>query len=105
MGRRGQIQGAVIEGPAPLDIVTLQPYEEDWATVNQTADIIIVPHLESGNILGKTLIYLAQLETALIVAGAKVPIVLTSRSNAPAIRLNSIALALLVQKNESEGKG
>lgn len=100
MGRRGQIAGAEIEGPVPLDSVTLQSYEDNWMTA-APADIVVLPDLESGNIMGKALIYLAGLETALIVAGAKVPIVLTSRSNAPSIRLNSIALALWVQSSQA----
>ena len=63
--------------------------------VARKADIFVVPDLEAGNMLAKQLEYLAEAETAGVVLGARVPIVLTSRADGSLVRLGSCALALL----------
>ena len=59
------------------------------------ADILLVPNIESGNILYKSLVFFARAENAGLIVGAKAPIVLTSRADSDIAKLNSIALAVL----------
>jgi len=68
------------------------------------ADILVVPDLESGNMLGKQLEYLAEAEGAGIVVGARVPIVLTSRADSPLARTASCALAVLLAHSRRASK-
>ena len=63
--------------------------------VGGKADILLVPDLESGNILYKSMVFFAQGENAGIIVGAKAPIVLTSRADSDVSKLNSIALGVL----------
>jgi len=73
--------------------------------VSGEVDIIVVPNLEAGNILVKQLEYLSGAQSAGLVLGARVPIILTSRADKPASRLSSSALAnLMICKRKHEGK-
>ena len=67
------------------------------------ADILVVPDLESGNMLAKQLEYLAEAQCAGIVLGARVPIALTSRADKPLSRMASCAIALLLAHHTSRG--
>lgn len=99
MADRGQITGGVLDGPLAFDnAVNLQAAEIKHlhSAVAGSADILIVPDLESGNMLAKQLEYLADAEAAGIVVGARVPIILTSRSDSAKTRLASCAVAVLV---------
>lgn len=99
MSDRGQITGAILDGPLALDnAINLEAANIKGISskVAGDADILIPPDLESGNMLGKQLLYLAEATAAGLVVGAKVPIVLTSRSEHAAGRLYSIALGALV---------
>lgn len=99
MADRGQITGGVLDGPLAFDnAVNLQAAEikHIHSPVAGAADILIVPDLESGNMLAKQLEYLADAEAAGIVVGARVPIILTSRSDSAKSRLASCAVAVLL---------
>ncbi|MEK7385847.1 MAG: phosphate acyltransferase, partial [candidate division NC10 bacterium] len=95
---RGQITGGVLDGPLAFD----NAVSEEAARVKGIespvagrADILVVPDLESGNMLAKQLEYLGEAQSAGIVLGARVPIVLTSRADSPLTRMASCAVALL----------
>jgi phosphotransacetylase len=104
MARRGQITGALVDGPLALDNAISATAAREKGIVSQVAgdaDIILVPDLVSGNILAKTLEYLAGATLAGIVLGLAVPVILTSRADPVAARLASIALAVLLNKRPS----
>jgi len=99
MADRGQITGAVLDGPLAFD----NAISEEAARVKKIvspvagrADILLVPNLEAGNILAKQLQYLAGAESAGIVLGTRVPIVLTSRADTVRTRLVSTSVMKLV---------
>ncbi|MFY9314819.1 MAG: bifunctional enoyl-CoA hydratase/phosphate acetyltransferase [Burkholderiales bacterium] len=99
MADRGQITGGLLDGPLALDnavSLTAAKTKGIVSSVAGQADILMVPDLESGNILAKQLEYLADAAGAGIVVGARVPIVLTSRADAAPVRVASCALALLL---------
>ena len=96
MADRGQITGAILDGPLAFDTAV----SADAALVKQLkspvagrADILIVPDLESGNMLAKQLEYLGGARLAGIVLGTKVPIILTSRADSAESRVASCAVA------------
>jgi phosphate acetyltransferase len=99
MADRGQITGGVLDGPLAFDnAINLEAAEEKGivSPVAGKADILIVPDLVSGNILAKQLIFLAGADTAGVVVGARVPIVLTSRADSRPARIASCAVAVLM---------
>lgn len=103
MADRGQIVGGVLDGPLAFDnaiSVEAAAAKGIRSPVAGRADILIVPDIESGNILAKQLFYLANAQSAGIVMGARVPIMLTSRSDPEASRLASCALAILVSQHK-----
>lgn len=96
MADRGQIAGAVVDGPLAMDNAVSMDSTTTKRIVSPVAgdaDILLVPNLEAGNILYKNLVYLADAEAAGVIVGACVPIVLTSRSDSVRTRLASTALA------------
>ncbi|HHU69854.1 MAG TPA: bifunctional enoyl-CoA hydratase/phosphate acetyltransferase [Thermoanaerobacterales bacterium] len=96
MAERGQIRHAVIDGPFALDnAINLEAAKHKgiYGPVAGNADILLVPNIESGNILGKSIIYFAKGVMAGIVLGAAAPIVLTSRAETAYGKLCSIAMA------------
>jgi phosphate butyryltransferase len=99
MNRRGQITGCIIEGPLALDnAVSLESAKHKGITseVAGQVDILLTPDLNSGNILYKSLNFLGGAVSAAIVAGARVPVVLTSRADRPESKLLSMALASIM---------
>ncbi len=99
MAARGQISGAQVDGPLAFDnAISLEAARQKdiVSSVAGSADVLLVPDLESGNMLAKQLIYLGGADAAGIVLGARVPIVLTSRSDSLRVRLASVALARIV---------
>jgi phosphate acetyltransferase len=99
MADRGQITGGILDGPLAFDnAVNLKAakIKHLHSPVVGKADILIVPDLESGNMLAKQLEYLADSEAAGIVLGARVPIVLTSRADSAKCRLASCAVGTLL---------
>jgi phosphotransacetylase len=96
MGDRGQIKGAIIDGPLALD-VAIDPesakIKKLTGEVAGDADCILFPNIESGNVFFKTCTKLAKGELGAMVMGAKVPCVLTSRGDSVQSKMYSIALA------------
>lgn len=106
MADRGQITGAVVDGPLAFDnAISAESAKVKGieSPVAGNVDILVVPDLVSGNILGKDLEYLASARLAGLVVGTKVPIILTSRSDPPAARLISCAVASLVSHRMDQG--
>ncbi|MED4204331.1 phosphate butyryltransferase [Neobacillus mesonae] len=102
MNKRGQISGCIIDGPLALDnAVSIMAAEHKGihSDVAGKADILLVPTIEVGNVLYKSLIYFAKAKTGAVIAGAKAPIVLTSRADSSESKLYSLALALCCAKN------
>ncbi len=101
MADRGQITGGLLDGPLAFDNAVSVAAAHTKGIVSRVAgeaDILVVPDLESGNMLAKQLEYLADSEGAGIVLGARVPIVLTSRADDAITRMASCALALLLAR-------
>ncbi|TMG96243.1 MAG: bifunctional enoyl-CoA hydratase/phosphate acetyltransferase [Betaproteobacteria bacterium] len=99
MADRGQITGGVLDGPLAFDnaiSAAAAATKNIVSPVAGEADILLVPDLESGNILAKQLQYLAGADSAGIVLGTRVPIVLTSRADPVRTRLVSTAVMMLV---------
>jgi len=98
MADRGQITGGVLEGPLAFDNaidVEAARIKGIKSEVAGRAQILVVPDLESGNMLAKNLAYFAKADGAGIVLGARVPVVLTSRADTPRARMASCAVAAL----------
>ncbi len=103
MADRGQITGGILDGPLAFDnAVSAESARTKGITssVAGRADIFVVPDLEAGNMLAKQLEYLAEAQMAGIVLGARVPIILTSRSDGTLARLGSCAIALLLARHK-----
>lgn len=99
MARRGQITGALVDGPLALDNAISRRAADEKRIVSQVAgdaDILLVPELVSGNILAKELEYLAGAIAAGIALGLAAPVVLSSRADPLPARLASLALAVLL---------
>jgi phosphate acetyltransferase len=99
MADRGQITGAVLDGPLALDNA-ISPaavaIKNIASPVAGRANVLVVPDLEAGNMLAKSLSFLAGADAAGIVLGARVPIILTSRADSLLTRLASCAVAVMV---------
>ena len=105
MARRGQIEGGIIDGPLAFDNAISAQAAQMKGIVSDVAgdpDILVVPNLESGNILFKDLIYLANAQIAGIVLGARVPVALTSRSDTAQARIASCAICALMAAAQSK---
>ena len=99
MNRRGQIKGCVVDGPLALDNAVSREAADHKGIVSDVAgdaDIILVPDIESGNLLYKALNFLGGAVAAGVILGAKAPIVLTSRADSEKSKLYSIALAAVI---------
>lgn len=99
MNKRGQIKGCLIDGPLALDNAISKEAAEHKGIISEVAgdaDILLVPNIESGNFLGKSLTYFAKAENAGVIMGAKCPVVLVSRSDSAKSKLYSIALGALL---------
>jgi len=99
MAERGQITGALLDGPLAFDnAISAQAAETKGirSAVAGDPDILLAPDLEAGNILAKQLSFLANADSAGMVLGAKVPVILTSRADSVRSRIASCAVAKLV---------
>jgi phosphate acetyltransferase len=99
MADRGQITGGILDGPLAFDTAVsakAASIKNLVSPVNGQADILVVPDLESGNMLAKQLEYLGGAQLAGIVLGARVPVILTSRADSAETRLTSCAVAVLL---------
>lgn len=98
MADRGQITSGILDGPLAFDNAISKraaKIKKISSAVAGDADIVLVPDLEAGNILAKELIYLAHADSAGLVLGARVPIILTSRADTVRSRIASCAVAML----------
>jgi phosphotransacetylase len=98
MAERGQITGGVLDGPLAFDNAISADAAKTKGIQSEVAgdpDILLVPDLEAGNILAKQLIFLANADSAGLVLGARVPIILTSRADTVRSRIASCAVAVL----------
>ena len=99
MAARGQITGCLVDGPLALDNAVSQEAADIKgidSPVAGKADILLVPDIEAGNMVGKTAMFLAGCRTAGVILGAKKPIVMTSRFDSMDTKLLSIALGAAV---------
>jgi phosphate acetyltransferase len=98
MAERGQIQGGLLDGPLAFDNAISEEAARTKGIESAVAgdpDILLAPDLEAGNILAKQLSYLANADSAGLVLGARVPIILTSRADTVRARIASCAVAAL----------
>ena len=105
MADRGQITGGVLDGPLALDnAISLESVKikKIESPVAGRANVLIVPDLEAGNMLAKSLSFMAGADAAGIVLGARVPIILTSRADSVTTRLASCGIAALVAHTRRE---
>jgi phosphotransacetylase len=99
MAERGQIKGGLLDGPLAFDNAISKEAAQTKGIQSQVAgdpDILLAPDLEAGNILAKQLTFLANADSAGMVLGARVPIILTSRADSVRSRIASCAVAVLV---------
>lgn len=99
MNKRGQIKGCLIDGPLGLDnAISLEAAKHKGiiSEVAGDADILLVPNIEAGNFMGKTMTYFANAESAGVIVGAKCPVVLVSRADSAKSKLYSIALGSVI---------
>jgi phosphate acetyltransferase len=107
MADRGYITGGIVDGPLAFDDAISKSAADVKQIVSEVAgdaDILIVPDLESGNMLYKQMKFLSGYNAAGIVVGAQIPVILTSRSSGRQARLASAALALLYASHRKSGK-
>jgi phosphotransacetylase len=98
MADRGQIKGGILDGPLAFDNAISKDAARIKGIKSEVAgdpDILLAPDLEAGNILAKNLTFLANADSAGLVVGAKVPIILTSRADSVRARIASCAVAML----------
>ena len=99
MAERGQIKGGILDGPLAFDNAISKQAAETKGIRSEVAgdpDILLAPDLEAGNILAKQLSFLANADSAGVVLGARVPVILTSRADSVRSRIASCAVAMLV---------
>ncbi|PNR93651.1 phosphate butyryltransferase [Petrotoga sp. 9PWA.NaAc.5.4] len=99
MNRRGQIKGCIVDGPFAMDNAISKEAAIHKGIISEVAgdaDILIVPNIEAGNILYKTLVYFANAKLASSIIGGKKPVVLTSRADSDESKLNAMALSILM---------
>lgn len=100
MAERGQIKGGIVDGPLAMDNAVSMAAARTKGLrgdVAGHANVLVVPDIDAGNMLAKQFAYISHAESAGLVLGAKVPIILTSRSDNPVSRLASCAIAALHQ--------
>jgi phosphate acetyltransferase len=108
MAERKQITGGILDGPLALDnAINLRAAQikKIDSPVAGMADILVAPDLEAGNMLAKSLSFMADADAAGIVLGARVPIILTSRADSVMTRLASCAVAALVAEARRDNAG
>ncbi|MBR5001436.1 MAG: phosphate butyryltransferase [Firmicutes bacterium] len=99
----GEITGCIVEGPIALDVALSRQAAEHKKLPSKIAgetDLFLMPDIEAGNLVGKTLMFLAGAKMAGIILGAKCPIVLVSRSDNAEAKINSLAFALASLEGE-----
>lgn len=107
MNDRGQIKGCIIDGPLALDNALSEEaaaHKGVTGPVAGKADILLMPNIEAGNIMYKTLTYTTDCKSGALLVGTSAPVVLTSRSDSHETKMNAIALAALVADQLSKNK-
>lgn len=102
MSDRGQIKGCVVDGPFALDNALSEEaakHKKVTGPVAGKADILVLPDIQSGNIMYKTLTYTTDAKNGCLLVGTSAPVVLTSRNDSHETKMYSIALAALVAEN------
>ena len=105
MNRDGIITGCLVDGPLALDNAVSEhaaKHKGIASPVAGNADILLVPDIEAGNLLNKSMEYFAHAKKAGVIMGAKAPVVLTSRASSAQAKLYSIALGVLIAASYSE---
>lgn len=103
MNERGQIKGCIIDGPLALDNALSEEaakHKKISGPVAGKADIVLMPNIEAGNVMYKTLTYAANAKNGGILVGTAAPVILTSRADSHEAKMYSIALAALVAANK-----
>ena len=103
MSDRGQIKGCIVDGPLALDnALSIEAAEHKGISgpVAGNADILLLPNIETANVMYKTLTYTAHTKNGGILVGTSAPVILTSRADSFETKVNSIALAALVAENK-----
>ncbi len=107
LAQQGQVTGGLVDGPLPFDAAispeAARVRHADSLVAGQ-ANVLLVPNLETGDMLVKQLIHLAHADVAGIVLGAQVPVILHSATDTPRTRLASAALALLQARTTTASK-
>jgi phosphate butyryltransferase len=104
MNDRGQIKDCIIDGPLALDNALSEEAASHKGIISNvagSADILLMPNIESGNIMYKTLTYTSDCKNGGLLVGTSAPVILTSRSDSKESKIYSIALAALVSNNKS----
>lgn len=99
MNNRGQIKGCIVDGPLATDNALSEEaakHKKISGPVAGKADILLLPNIEAGNVMYKTLSYTTNSKNGGILVGTSAPVVLTSRADSPETKMHSIALAALV---------
>jgi len=107
MADRGQITNAIIDGPLAFDVAINKEAAKEKGLVSVVAgdaDILVMPDIEAGNIVSKQLTFMANVDAAGIVLGARVPIILTSRADSERSRFLSCVLAAQLSRARCEGR-
>lgn len=105
MWRRKQIRGCILDGPLALDnAISPEALKEKGidSPVGGCADLLLVPNIESGNLLGKSLVHFAGGLMAGVIQGARVPIVLVSRVDPPESKLYSMAISTMIASRRKD---
>lgn len=99
MSQRGQLKGCLVDGPFALNNAVSEEAARHIglkSPVAGAADILLVPEIVTGNVLYKTMVCFGRVQSAGVIVGARVPIILTSRADSWEAKLNSIAVAVLM---------
>lgn len=105
MNKNGEIKDAIVDGPFALDNAVSKESARIKGIESEVAgdaDILLVPDIDAGNLLYKSLTFLGGAKSAGLILGTKAPIVLTSRADNDEAKLNSIALAVLMAAKQEE---
>lgn len=100
---RGEITGCIVGGPFALDNAVSEEAAKHKGMnhpIAGKADVLVVPDIEAGNVLYKSIAFFAKCENAGLIVGAKAPIILTSRADSEKTKLNSIALGVLAAEKK-----
>lgn len=108
MCEEGKITGCIVDGPLSMDLaIDPEAAKHKGATdrkIQGDADVLLFPDIHAGNLVYKTLVHTADVINGNIITGTKAPVILTSRSDAFEIKVNSIALGAVVAEEMSKNK-